>query len=467
MKFIILLTFIFTAKTNFVQSFIDVDKSGNDKYNFLNKFSHGYNGHNPINHYNNFNHFPYIQSPPPHPPILKTAGIQINKEEHEKPPIFIAPPPPSHQIVAAVNPAPLPILPPGLQHLAHANNVPHYQAHNRPQIIPPMQLVEQGRKESHKDKLLRMAEQNTPSHQSTVVKTEIEMLEDNLDHVESELSINPRSLMNYYPLPSPINYNDPVMNGQKYIGSLDTLANFTQEFMAHYYTHDNSVALQEVMALNCYGCWCNRLSSFGKSKGAPVDNFDKMCQSHTFAYECITMDAYNNRNEVCDPNSLQEDPNLGYKFYFDIIKKSDSSSGSYYDMQITCDSTSNDPNTWCQQRTCEVDAQYIKEFVNLILNGEKLDMINHQQKIKGGNLDFQNDCKAAVIRHMPVKQCCGKYPKRKLFRTDVEDNGYRQCCDIEEGDNSGETLGRVFRPDQAVCCGKHGVQKGGSCELYQ
>ena len=59
--------------------------------------------------------------------------------------------------------------------------------------------------------------------------------------------------------------------------------------------------------------------------------------------------------------------------------------------------------------------------------------------------------------YQPVKQCCGKYPSRKIYKTSAEGaDGHRQCCDLEDGDNDGSTRGKTFLKDSQTCCGSLG-----------
>lgn len=196
----------------------------------------------------------------------------------------------------------------------------------------------------------------------------------------------------------------------------------TQDFISHYKFNNDLSKInshQAIQGLNCYGCWCNRYENFGKSKGQPVDNYDKICRSHTHAYECMEIDGLEDRNENCQANEVQ---NTGYEYHFDIIHAPDGS----FNMRIKCSTG----QSWCLQRVCEADIQYVKDFTDLSLSGEKLDFTAYRQEGHGGTFDWENNCKVETIKHMPYKKCCGKYPKRKMFKTDVLDTsgGYCYAC---------------------------------------
>jgi len=113
------------------------------------------------------------------------------------------------------------------------------------------------------------------------------------------------------------------------------------------------------------------------------------------------------------------------------------------------------------------------------VEGKFVDFNKNGQIGHGGNFDADRVCKTKTIKHMPHKQCCGKYPKRKLFRTDMVEGGYRQCCSFDQNSdenedenennfvNDGQSEGKIFFPDRQVCCGKFGVQDGGECKFYE
>jgi len=281
-----------------------------------------------------------------------------------------------------------------------------------------------------------------------------------------DLENQTQDLADQLTLPAPIDMRDYLSHNfqpNHFTGNLNSLAALTNKFIDQYDLAQNSGKdhLQKVLAMNCYGCWCNRLQDYKKSKGLPVDDFDKICKSHTQAYECMEIDADADRNgEICNPDSVQKE---GYKFSFNIVHNAETD-GSY-DMRVSCDTNSQD---WCSQRTCEADIQYLSEFLELSLAGKFIDFDRFGQSGHGGTFDVDSGCGTEkAVHHLPVKQCCGKYPKRRVFRTDMVDRGYRQCCDLEGGENEGQTLGKVFYPDRQVCCGAHGVQEGGECTYYE
>lgn len=220
----------------------------------------------------------------------------------------------------------------------------------------------------------------------------------------------------------------------------------------------------DIEILNCYGCWCNREQFFGRGMGEPRDAFDMICKYHHQAYECISIDAAE-RGEVCDPTAVSAE---GFKFKMEL--SFDNGRGG---MNLQCDQN----QSWCKQRVCEADLQYIKDFVRTALAGHRIrrDLLGHEDHLGAdglptGYFDHGANCPLGGSLHTPHKYCCGAYPRRRTYKTDQVKDGsqdsYRECCDLEEGDNTGATEGAVFYPASQVCCGKHGVQNGDTCSLY-
>lgn len=223
-------------------------------------------------------------------------------------------------------------------------------------------------------------------------------------------------------------------------------------------------AYTNIEILSCYGCWCNRDQFFGRGMGEPRDAFDAICKFHHQAYECIEIDA-EMRGEVCDPTETSQE---GFRFKMEL---------SFHEgrggMNLQCDQT----QSWCKQRVCEADLQYIKDFVRTALAGHRVrrDLYGHDDHIgidglPTGYFDSKLECPLGGSLHTPYKKCCGAYPRRRVFKTDVLSDGtgsYRQCCDLENGDNTGATEGAVFYPNSQVCCNEQGVQNGDTCELYE
>jgi len=222
-------------------------------------------------------------------------------------------------------------------------------------------------------------------------------------------------------------------------------------------------AYTDIEILNCYGCWCNREERFGNGMGEPRDAFDAICKFHHQAYECIEIDA-EERGEVCDPTETSAE---GFRFKMEL--SFDQGRGG---MNLQCDQN----QSWCKQRVCEADLQYIKDFVRTALAGHRVrrDIFGHEDHIGSDGLPtgyFQQtlECPLGGSLHTPHKKCCGAYPRRRVFKTDTLEDGdssFRQCCDLENGDNTGATDGAVYYPSYQVCCNEHGVQNGNACELY-
>lgn len=144
----------------------------------------------------------------------------------------------------------------------------------------------------------------------------------------------------------------------------------------------------------------------------------------------------------CNPTEKAE---AGFTYEFRIETDQDGKG----DMVLQC----SDDQDWCTRRTCEVDLKYISDFWSLLMAGEPMqrDIYGHAGKhihpITGehhGAFD-PSACPIGGRVYQPVKQCCGKYPSRKIFKTSAEGaDGHRQCCDLEDGDNDGSTKGKTF-----------------------
>lgn len=215
--------------------------------------------------------------------------------------------------------------------------------------------------------------------------------------------------------------------------------------------------------LDNYGCWCRRNSGFGSGLGQPRDAYDAICKFHHQGYECIEVDA-EDRGEVCDPVAIS---NEGFRFKLEL---------SFYKnrgaLNIACDTN----QSWCHQRVCEMDIQYIKDFLRTSLAGHvcRKDLYGHADLIDPGTglpygyFEAEESCPIGGSLHMPYKQCCGAYPRRIVYKTDsLSDESYRSCCDLENGDNDGSTDGQIFYPASQICCGEQGVQSGETCQFYE
>ena len=125
-------------------------------------------------------------------------------------------------------------------------------------------------------------------------------------------------------------------------------------------------------------------------------------------------------------------------------------------MQLTCEETQD----WCTLKTCQVDLRYINDFWAAGMAGNSVDSntYGHDNGFDIGN------CPIGGKIYQPYKKCCGRYPKRWVYKTSAEDaTGHRQCCDLEGGNNLGETRSRAYLIDSQVCCGVNGVQDGSTC----
>lgn len=212
----------------------------------------------------------------------------------------------------------------------------------------------------------------------------------------------------------------------------------------------SSQSSMRLQVLSEYGCWCYRgQDNFGKGLGQTVDRYDEICRSHHQGYECIHLDADSNGASGCDPIAVS---NAGYIFSTEMLLDDDGQTT----MQLTCEESQD----WCTLKTCQVDLRYINDFWSAGMEGDSVDQATYSHD---SGFDIAN-CPIGGKVYQPYKRCCGRYPKRWVYKTSAEDEtGHRQCCDLEGGSNLGETRSRAFLIDSQVCCGVDGVQDGSTC----
>lgn len=209
--------------------------------------------------------------------------------------------------------------------------------------------------------------------------------------------------------------------------------------------------------LSNYGCWCHRGRNFGSGAGRPRDKFDKMCQAHHQAYECIKIDAELNGEPECDPqNETQE----GY--FIDV--RVDLSNPHSQAPEYVLECASPEQQSWCKAKTCEVDIQYIKDFWDLTTKQSLLpdfSLFHRDSEYQPGPFD-PSECPIGGKEWHPYKKCCGKYPNRKIYRSSSPDadTGSNQCCVSRYGQNDGWTTGKIFKPATHTCCANIGVIPG-------
>lgn len=237
--------------------------------------------------------------------------------------------------------------------------------------------------------------------------------------------------------------------------------------------------------LNEYGCWCYRgRANVGKGRGVPVDHFDELCKQIYQAYECVWKDAPLNGAADCDPLSRSE---AGYTWEVEYEIKN-----MKVDTILTC---TGDGSDWCGATICEIDMMYAKLYMDLIMDGEEpnYEAYGHdagfnpsrscafvEEGATDGDTTGSGGATAPGARAddgpgaemgqrsltgglQPYKKCCGMYPHRWIYRTDHQEFGSRQCCDLEGKNNIGNSRSRTFMSETHVCCGEQGVQAGYAC----
>lgn len=230
--------------------------------------------------------------------------------------------------------------------------------------------------------------------------------------------------------------------------------NFPEMFQMHV----NAEVLHE------YGCWCYRgRADFGRALGRVVDKFDEICRDFQQAYECVYKDGPLNGAADCDP---LEQSRLGYSWDVEYEV-----TNMKVDTILTCTGT---PENWCEVTVCEIDMMYTKRYLDLLLDGEEPNYEEYAHDAGGflanrecpfGTPESSGGSGAVAPPQMPYKKCCGKYPTRKIYRTDKGGpaGGVRSCCDIEGENNAGNTASRTYKTASHVCCGLQGVQQGDTC----
>lgn len=218
-----------------------------------------------------------------------------------------------------------------------------------------------------------------------------------------------------------------------------------------------------------YGCWCyGPPSEYGQpswypgfGNGKARDLHDENCQHHHAGFECIRMDA-KVENKICEPTETTYDLTV-------------SQSVNYGTIFLECaDSIADD---WCKRRTCLVDLRRLARYWKLTKDRVYPDYSawGHRNLDNSINFDAIQECKVEG-RRAPgnkdiQKQCCGDYPYRSLYYTDVDSsnsdiNGNRQarCCLYEDLDVSNTygfqiMIGQIYNKNTHTCSDQHGVER--------
>jgi len=186
-----------------------------------------------------------------------------------------------------------------------------------------------------------------------------------------------------------------------------------------------------------YGCWCNVASAFKKGRGSPVNELDAVCRNVNLNTQCIAIDGAE-EDYVCNSNEID---------YYPALRMSTDSGELETQCQLVnsllYNKNANPKEKACAVRTCVVATYLVSallEFSTSVGYSFEEEFIhkgrsyiagrdsNGQDIIKEGTFDFKKKCKALDYDDSP-KKCCGLYPYRHYYQSDV-----KECCVSAEGE---------------------------------
>lgn len=162
-----------------------------------------------------------------------------------------------------------------------------------------------------------------------------------------------------------------------------------------------------------YGCWCFLDGAPGKGRSGPIDVFDFRCKTLHDGYQCIEYDAENEGDFDCVPWEQH------YEFQFE-------------NQEILSSCYNSNPGDNCAARSCIVEQTFIDSIFEIFFSGVA---INNGYK-HGNGFDTKVECpikQCAGGSCESVRDCCGDYPTRAMYRTY---GGDRQCCGAKVYDTS-------------------------------
>lgn len=154
--------------------------------------------------------------------------------------------------------------------------------------------------------------------------------------------------------------------------------------------------------LNNYGCWCMfQLTQQNFAKGAPVDDFDKICQKYHAGAQCASMDI-----DGCAPFS---------QTYNDVFNQA----VIFTDQEIVDNCAAANSGDSCGARTCEIETKFLNSvFANLQVGN----IPNTLQFSQAQGFNRQANC-VGYVGTQQDKQCCGDSPNRHPY-----DAAIKSCC---------------------------------------
>ena len=185
---------------------------------------------------------------------------------------------------------------------------------------------------------------------------------------------------------------------------------------------------------NGYGCHCmfqnDRLKQ-GAGRGQPMDIFDEKCRVLTKAYNCVSLDDFDeNLNQNCEEPWMMEYNIPTITVGTDAITE--------------CNALNPEANE-CVLRTCYIETHFLVEIAK-ITNFQLIfpDLLAYSHTIPGSTFNFNDEC--AISLNLPVQKgfaCCGKYPNRVEYG--LVDS--KECCG-----------NRVFNVVAKECCDENTSQ---------
>lgn len=153
--------------------------------------------------------------------------------------------------------------------------------------------------------------------------------------------------------------------------------------------------------LEAYGCWCTFGENFA-GMGIPVDSIDRKCKALNEAYECANMEV-----NQCVPWEVEFNlPEHAFNLATDDAIRS------------KC-IQSNKNKSPCQKTACMIQVMFVNDlFDALFETGGFAGRYKHDNRFRP-----ERDCKFHNNKVQVDRQCCGQFPKRKIFN-----NAMMQCC---------------------------------------
>jgi len=169
--------------------------------------------------------------------------------------------------------------------------------------------------------------------------------------------------------------------------------------------------------LNNYGCWCMFQSSQQNfAKGAPQDDFDKLCQKYHAGAQCAIIDV-----QDCRPFSQSYNPVYNQGFLHTDAE-----------LRAACDAAN--PGDACGIRVCEIETKFIESVFSHLQVGSIPNTLQYSQ-----SQGFQRaDHCLGFVGTQSDKQCCGTSPARFPYDAAIKSccaesgigffSGIEQCC---------------------------------------